>query len=32
MVREMAQWMKELASKSGDLSLIPRTHMVDAEN
>lgn len=28
----MAQWVKELISQLGDLSLIPGTYMVEGEN
>lgn len=28
----MAQWVKVIAAKSDNLSLIPRPHMVDGEN
>lgn len=31
-VDEMAQQVKELAAKLDDLSLIPRTHMVEGKN
>lgn len=31
-VSKMSQWIKTLASKAGDLSLIPVIHMVDREN
>jgi hypothetical protein len=29
---EMARWVKEPVAKADDLSLIPRTHMVEGEN
>lgn len=29
---EMAQWVKVLASKPGDLSSIPKTHVMGGEN
>ena len=28
----MAQWMRVLTTKPGNLSSIPRTHMVEGEN
>lgn len=30
--REMAQWIKAFSIKPGDLSSIPRTHMVEGES
>ena len=29
---KMAQWMRVLTTKPGNLSSIPRTHMVEGEN
>ena len=29
---EMAQWIKALAAIPGDLSFIPRTHIIEGEN